>query len=121
MVLWVTSAPAAVRWDGVFLSTDYANSLRVETSPSNPTSIALSSGGNVGIASSSTGTIRLQQSVIGQAAGVTPGIVDFDVGIGSRAPEGVVSATPRSPTKPAITVGSWASRGTSGFQAWSIR
>lgn len=45
MVLWVTSAPAAVRWDGVFFSTDYANSLRVENSPNNPTSIALSSGG----------------------------------------------------------------------------
>jgi hypothetical protein len=75
MVLWVTSAPAAVRWDGVFLSTDFSNSLRVETSPSNPTSIALTSGGNVGIASNSTGTIRLQQSVIGQAAAVTPGIV----------------------------------------------
>lgn len=83
------SARAAVRWDGVFLETDFANSLAVASRPTNAVSIAMPSGGNASFYPDPAGTvpsatftnggqahaIQLRQSVIGHAVAVAPEIV----------------------------------------------
>jgi len=85
LALVVPSANASVRYDGVFLQTDFANSLRVGNNVTNTPSIAFASGGNVGgypgpqdqvpKNTNAPGGIFLRQSVIGHAVAVSPEIV----------------------------------------------
>lgn len=89
LTLGLSPAGADVRWDAVFLETDFANTFKVGDNVTNTPAVALASGGNVAhypgpngqlpaasyLENGQTRFIQLRQSVIGHAVAVTPGVV----------------------------------------------